>query len=274
MTGILNMLAYSSARRISSAVATGCPSSVIATQPACFSSAMSASCSPFCPRETAPIGYTRASCASAAFLSTYSVTPALSLTGAVFGMHATAVKPPATADAVPVATVSLCSCPGSRRCTCMSMRPGHTTRLGGISTTVTPAATARSRPTSAMRSFSIRMSNTPSRPFTGSTTRPPLSSRFIFYSTRQQVQHGHADGDAVGHLLENHRIGAVRDFGGDFDAAIHRTRMHDDHVGLRAGNSLDRHAEEIEILAQRRKVRALHSFLLNAQHHDHVCVGH
>ena len=37
--------------------------------------------------------------------------------GDVLGMHATAVKPPATADAVPVAIVSLCSWPGSRRCT-------------------------------------------------------------------------------------------------------------------------------------------------------------
>ena len=55
------------------------------------------------------------------------VTPALSLTGDVFGMHATAVNPPATADARPVAIVSLCSCPGSRRCTCMSIRPGQTT---------------------------------------------------------------------------------------------------------------------------------------------------
>ena len=32
----------------------------------------------------------------------------------------------ATADAVPVATVSLCSWPGSRRCTCMSMTVSYT----------------------------------------------------------------------------------------------------------------------------------------------------
>ncbi len=55
------------------------------------------------------MGYTRARLASTAFFRMYSVTPALSLTGDVFGMHATAVKPPATAAAVPVATVSLCS---------------------------------------------------------------------------------------------------------------------------------------------------------------------
>ena len=58
------------------------------------------------------------------------MTPALSFTGLVFGMHATAVKPPATAEATPVATVSLCSWPGSRRCTCMSMKPGQTIKPG------------------------------------------------------------------------------------------------------------------------------------------------
>jgi len=58
------------------------------------------------------MGYTRARFASAAFFRMYSVTPALSFTGLVFGMHATAVNPPATAAAVPDATVSLCSCPG------------------------------------------------------------------------------------------------------------------------------------------------------------------
>src|SRR5262245_12819034 len=271
---MLNMLVYSSARRMSSAVDTGLPSSVIATQPAAFSSAMSASCSPFWPRDTAPIGYTRARLASAAFLRMYSVTPALSFTGAVLGMQATAVNPPATAAAVPVATVSLCSCPGSRRCTCMSISPGQTTSPAGMFTTWTPVSTGRSRPTRTIRSFSIRTSNAPSRPFAGSTTRPPLSSRFIFYSARQEVQHRHPDRHAVGDLLENHRIRPVRDFGRDLDAAVHRPGMHDDHVRFGAGDALDGHPEEVEILAQRREVRALHAFLLNAQHHDHVGVRH
>ena len=103
------MPAYSSARRNSSALATGWPSSVIATQPACFSSAMSASSSPFDALETAPIGYTRARLAAAALARMSDVTVALSFTGAVLGMQATAVNPPATAEAQPVATVSLCS---------------------------------------------------------------------------------------------------------------------------------------------------------------------
>ena len=69
MTGMPNIDAYSSARRISSAVTTGRPSSVIATQPAACRSPISVSCSPFDPIDTAPIGYTRASPASAARLT-------------------------------------------------------------------------------------------------------------------------------------------------------------------------------------------------------------
>src|SRR5262245_12949162 len=163
--------------------------------------------------------------------------------GFVFGMQATAVKPPATAAAVPVATVSLCSCPGSRRCTCMSMRPGVITTPAGIVITVTPASAGRSRPTRAILPPSIKMSNTPSRPFAGSTTRPPLSSRFIFNSAPEQVEHRHPYGDAVGHLLENHRVRTVRDLGSNLDAAIHRPGMHDDHIRLGAANALAGHAE-------------------------------
>src|SRR4051794_18430549 len=160
----------------------------------------------------------------------YSVTPALSFTGDVFGMHATAVNPPATAAAVPVATVSLCSCPGSRRWTCMSIKPGQRTSPSGILTTVVSESTVRSRPTRAPRAPSIITSNAPSRPFTGSTTRPPLSSRFIFNSAREQVQHGHPHGNAVRDLFENHRIRTIGHFRCDLHAAVHRPGVHDDHV--------------------------------------------
>src|SRR6188768_2197374 len=273
MTGMPNMPAYSIARRSNSAVATGCPSSVMATQPAFFSSAISASKSPFDPRETAPMGYTRARPAAAALARMYAVTFASSLTGVVFGMHATAVNPPATAEAVPVATVSLCSCPGSRRCTCMSMRPGQSTSPAGTSTTVAPS-TGRLRPTFAIRSPSIRMSNAPSSPLAGSTTRPPLSSFFMFGSAGEQVQHGHPDRHAVGHLVEDHRVGAVGHLGGDLDPPVHRAGVHDDHVRLGQAQPRLGHAEHLEVLAQRGKVRAFHALELNPQQHHDVRVGH
>src|SRR6188508_162171 len=267
------MPAYSRARRSSSAVAVGWPSSVIATHPAAFSSPMSASSSPFCPFDTAPMGYTRASPAAAALARISDVTVALSLTGLVFGMHATAVNPPATADAVPLATVSLCSCPGSRRCTCMSMRPGQSTRPLGTSTTVAPS-TGRSRPTFAITAPSTRMSNAPSSPLAGSTTRPPLSSFFMFGSPGEQVEHRHPDRHAVGHLVEDHRAGAVGHLRRDLDAPVHRAGVHDHHV--RTGQAQPRlgHAEHLEVLAQRGEVSALHSFELDPQQHHHVGVGH
>ena len=56
ITGMPHIDVYSSARRISSAVSTGLPSSEIATQPAALRSAISASASPFDPSVTAPIG--------------------------------------------------------------------------------------------------------------------------------------------------------------------------------------------------------------------------
>ena len=54
------------------------------------------------------------------------VTAGLSLIGSVFGIAQMLVQPPATAAAAPVATVSLYSCPGSRRCVCRSIKPGAT----------------------------------------------------------------------------------------------------------------------------------------------------
>ena len=50
--------------------------------------------------------------------------PALSIAGDVLGMQTTEVNPPRAAAAVPVAMVSLAVWPGSRRCTCKSIRPG------------------------------------------------------------------------------------------------------------------------------------------------------
>ncbi len=45
----------------------------------------------------------------------------------MFGIAAIVVKPPLAAASVPVAIVSLCSAPGSRKWTCKSTKPGKTT---------------------------------------------------------------------------------------------------------------------------------------------------
>ena len=161
--------------------------------------------------------------------------PAWSLTGSVFGMQATAVKPPATADAVPVATVSLCSWPGSRRWTWMSISPGATIQpaldledLGAVDRQV--LADARDPPVldqdveHAVATVG-RVDDPAALQHQLHHDRPSvLIERSIGVASRQQVQHRHPHRDAVGHLLQDHRIRAVRHLGVDLDAAVHRAR--------------------------------------------------
>jgi len=70
---------------------------------------------PFRPLLTAAMGSTRTAPSVRAFSSTYSTVARVSMAGSVLGMQHTVVKPPRAAARVPVAMVSLCSSPGSRR---------------------------------------------------------------------------------------------------------------------------------------------------------------
>ena len=105
---------------------------------------------------TAPIGKTFASCAAWPWSMMKRVTAGLSFTGSVFGIAQMLVQPPATAADAPVATVSLYSCPGSRRCVCISMKPGATIKpVASITCASSGTGSPRSsRP--AMRPSSIR----------------------------------------------------------------------------------------------------------------------
>src|SRR5690349_11183426 len=154
----------------------------------------------------------------------------------------------------------------------MSMKPGHTTSPEGISTTVAPL-TGKSRPTRAIRLPSMRTSCTPSIPLAGSITRPPLSSFFMFGPACQQIQHRHPHRYTISNLVEDDGIWTVSDFGGNFHPAVHRTRVHDHHVGLGQSQPRLSHSEDAEILSQRREVGAFHPFELNPQEHHHVGIG-
>ena len=111
-----------------------------------------------------------------AFCRISCVTPALSFTGFVFGMHATAVKPPATADGHA----------GRHRFLVLLARLAqvhvHVDEAGTDDQPRRQIRRSRRRPpfrflpTSAMRSPSISTSKTPSLPLAGSTTRPPLKA--------------------------------------------------------------------------------------------------
>src|SRR5690606_17429990 len=87
-------------------------------------------------------------------------------------MQHTVVKPPRTAAAAPVSSVSFSGKPGSRKWTCTSIKPGVTTRPLA-STTSAPAGAARPTPTAAICSPTTNTSATASSPCDGSTTRPP-----------------------------------------------------------------------------------------------------
>jgi hypothetical protein len=113
---------------MSSLDCTQSPSSVMATTPARLSEPIGARAWPFMPTVMQPVGRTlmTASRRTASLMNW--MVPALSATGEVFGMQTTVVKPPAAAAREPVAMVSLCVWPGSRKWTWMSTRPGQATR--------------------------------------------------------------------------------------------------------------------------------------------------
>src|SRR5256885_11121742 len=201
-------------------------------------------------------------------------------------MQHTAVTPPAAAARVPVATVSLYSCPGSRRWTCMSMKPGHT-HMPAASITAAPAGATSLVPTRAILPSSISTSWTASTEPAGSITRPPRISSVMGFApfgswgwrlrapaAREQQEHRHAHGHAPGDLVEDHRVRAVGDFRRQLDAAVDGAGMHDEHVGPRVGGQpVERETPVARVLAQRRDQAGVHPFLLQAQHHDDVDVA-
>src|SRR5215471_14315600 len=214
--------------RASLALAMGRPSSETATMPASRIAPISLMASPLLPTLAAPMGHTRTWPRALARSTIKRVMEALSLTGLVLGMQQTAVKPPRAAALVPVSMVSEFSWPGSRRWTCMSMKPGATMRP--LASKISVRLTGEIEPgpaISAIVSPSRRRSRTASVLEAGSRTRPflirsmrgflGLGLRFGFQggmgalggADHEQIEDGHAGGDAVGDLLEDGRLRSV-----------------------------------------------------------------
>ncbi len=177
-----------STRDIIPAVGTQSPSSLYATAPASRSRWTSVNSSPLRPFVAAATGNTRHTPVCAARCCTSARTSGLSSAGPVLGMQHTLVNPPETAAAVPVAMVSLCSCPGSRRCTCGSISPGVTmhpaasiTRAAGVRVSPAPISAITPSFTATSHKRSVRD--------TGSITRP-LAMRSV--SMRPQDRSPHA----------------------------------------------------------------------------------
>src|ERR1051325_1746971 len=285
-TAIPKVCAYSSAVRMRRLEATGFPSSLTATAPASTSSPNSVSCSPFWPIDTAAIGETRAFPARAAWRSTKPTVAWLSVTGSVLGIAQTAVNPPAAAAIAPVAIVSACSKPGSRRCTWMSMSPGATT-LPAASMTLAPGWAGMFRPTASIRPSRMRTSARSSLPRGGSITRPPRISRSVIAPARagggggapvgrpagEEVEHRHPHGDAVGHLGKDDAVGAVGDVAVDLDAAVHRAGMENHQILGRPLQPLPGDAEHPVVLTDRGNEPRLHPLELEPEHVERVGPG-
>src|SRR6266540_7235054 len=304
MIGTPSMPAYSSARRMRCGSATGAPSSLKATAPACASSARSASSRPARPRVTQAMGRTRTAPCDCAVRRMNSTAAAESMGGSVLGMAQIVVQPPRAAASVPVAIVSLCSKPGSRRWQWMSTKPGHI--MSPLASMVWLASRPASGPTAAIRPSAIRTSAMASTPFAGSMTRPPRMARVVLIDGRsstnalrlrqtqsalvrrdpsaspgrsggssllascEQVKYRHADGDAVGHLLFDHRLEAGGERGRDLDAFIHRAGVHDECAGVGARHAFFVQLVECRVLADRGEEATLHALLLEPQRHDYV----
>ncbi len=154
------------------------PSSETATTPLPLSSPISANSLPSNPFVMLPIGSTLAAPFFLVIEWIKATVSWLSMVGLVFGMQARSTNPPLAAALVPVSIVSASSFPGSRRWTCISIKPGETI-FPLTSMTLSPLW-GIFLPISAILPLSIRMSDTLFTPLDGSITRPPLSNNFIF----------------------------------------------------------------------------------------------
>src|SRR4029079_4418071 len=210
-----------------------------------------------------------------------------SITGSVLGMQTMVVTPPAAAARLAVASVSRCSSPGSPAETIMSMRPGASTRPPQSTTWASPIAPAATwRPKSAMRSSMIKSPPSWSRPEAGSMSRAltraiwrgagrgfgAFTAVLCWQMSGQGLKHRHADRDTHLDLLADHALRVVGDVRVDFDAPVHGTWMHDESVGLGAGELFVVEAEEVEIFTLARHETRSHALALKSQHHYDVGV--
>src|SRR5690606_32200038 len=180
------------------------------------------------------------------------------------------VTPPAIAASISDSSVARYSKPGSRSRAARSMSPGQTTRPVA-SMTRSASKPSGAWPWATMRPLAMNRSVTVSSWFAGSITRPLAIWIFIGVSrpcslSAQHAHHCHAHRNAEGDLRQDHRLGAVGDRGIDLHAAVHRPGVHDDGVGFGQRELLGREPPDLEELLWGGQQRAVHAFVLQAQH--------
>ena len=198
----------------------------------------------------------------------------------MFGIAQTVVKPPWAAAARPVATVSASSLPGSRRWAWRSMNPGATTTPSApmpVGVRARQPGHGRQDPVAdddLAGSFAARRrvdqpgpADLEVGPLTGHAALGPR------VRPGQQVEQRHPDRHAVGDLVGDDRLGAGRHVGGDLDALVHRSRVHDQRARPGQRQALAGQPVAGGVLAQRRQQPGGHPLALDPQGHDDVGVA-
>src|ERR1700744_2040747 len=213
--------------------------------------------------------------------STKSTVAELSITGEVEGWQTMVVMPPVAAAWLADAKVSRWLAPGSPTKARMSIRPGATILPAQLTMSVpsgTPAA-PMPRLLSRMTPSAIRTSPGPSKSREGSTTRAlanRIGRRSVSMMSRvrqvagERFEHRHTHRHSHFDLFADQRLRAVGHDGIDFHAAVHRTRMHHQRVGLGVSELLLVEAEIVKVLLARRHERSVHALTLQPQHHYNV----
>src|SRR5262245_35582645 len=95
----------------------------------------------------------------------------------------------------------------------------------------------------------------------------PFSRRLrpVRRTAGEEIEHGHPDGDAVGHLWQDHAVGAVGDIAIDLNPAIHWAGVEDDEIFGSFGQPLSGHSEDPVVLPQGWDKSRLHSLELKSQ---------
>src|SRR5258708_32476166 len=233
--------------------------SVNATAPAAFSRPISVISSPRMPLVKAAIGWMLTIAVSRARRKTKSTVAELSITGEVSGWQMMVVIPPVAAAWLAEAKVSRWLAPGSPTKARMSIRPGATALPAQLMMSVpsgTPAA-PMPRLESRITPSAISTSPTMARSRDGSIRRA-LASRIgrrsvsmisrVGQVAGQRFQHRHPHRHSHFDLLADQRLRAVGDDGVDFDAAVHRPRMHHQRIGFCISELFLVEAEIMEVL--------------------------
>src|SRR5882724_11180792 len=268
-------------RRITCALVTLLSPSVKATAPAAFNRPISVISSTRRPFVSAAIGWMLTIAVSRARRSTKSTVAELSITGEVSGWQMMVVMPPAAAAWLADAKVSRWLAPGSPTKARMSISPGTTILPAQLMMSVpsgTPAA-PMPRLESRITPSAIRTSPGPSKSREGSTTRALASRigrRSVSMASRvRQVagecfEHRHPHRHSHFHLFADQRLRTVSHDRVDLDAAVHRSRMHHQRVGLGISELLLVEPEIMEVFAGRGHERAVHALALQPQHHHNI----